>query len=127
MASAGNQDSSPLVYPAALDGSVIGVAATTDLDTRSSYSDYGDVDVWIAAPGDNVISTYPGGGFARESGTSFSSPLTAGTAALLLSAKPRLTPSGAAAALAHAQLLTPDLNNGRLDVYQAVGAWLNAQ
>lgn len=127
VASAGNQDSSALVYPAALDGSVIGVAATTDLDTRSSYSDYGDVDVWIAAPGDNVISTYPGGGFARESGTSFSSPLTAGTAALLLSAKPGLTPSSAAAVLAHAQLLTPDLNNGRLDVYQAVGAWLNAQ
>lgn len=127
VASAGNQNSSAPVYPAALDGSAVGVAATTDTDTKSSYSNYGSVDVWIAAPGDNVISTYPGGTFASASGTSFSSPLTAGTAALLLSAKAGLTPSDAAAALAHAQLLTPELNHGRLDVYQAVTAWLVAQ
>lgn len=127
VASAGNENTSAPVYPAALDGFVVGVAATTDTDTKSSYSNYGSVDVWIAAPGDNVISTYPGGAFASASGTSFSSPLTAGTAALLLSVSPGLTPSDAAAALAHAQVLTPDLNHGRLDVYQAVTAWFVAQ
>jgi len=123
VAAAGNEDTSARVYPAALNNTVLGVASTTDYDTRSSFSNYGDADVWIAAPGENIISTYPGGTYASSSGTSFSSPLTAGTAALLLSVKPGLTQSKAATALAHARVLTPDLNNGRLDIYQAAMSW----
>ena len=123
VAAAGNENTSARVYPAAFNGTVVGVASTTDYDTRSSFSNYGDADVWVAAPGENIISTYPGGTFASSSGTSFSSPLTAGTAALLLSVKPGLTQSKATNALAHAHVLTPDLNNGRLDVYQAAMAW----
>jgi subtilisin family serine protease len=126
VAAAGNEDTSAPVYPAAMNGSVVGIASTTDWDARSSFSNYGSTDVWIAAPGEYVISTYPGGTYGSESGTSFSSPLVAGTVALMLSAKQPLSQSQAASALSHAVVLTPDLNHGRLDAYQAVSAWVNS-
>ena len=126
VAAAGNEGTNAWVYPAAMNSQVVGIASTTDWDSRSSFSNYGSADVWIAAPGENVISTYPGGTYGSESGTSFSSPLVAGTVALMLSAKQSsLNQSQAASALANAQVLTPDLNHGRLDVYHAVSAWVN--
>jgi subtilisin family serine protease len=126
VAAAGNENTSAPVYPAALKGNVIGIASTTDWDQRSSFSNYGTADVWIAAPGEYVISTFPGGTYGSASGTSFSSPLVAGSAALLLQAKPSLHQADAATAFSHAVLLTPDLNRGRLDVYQALSAWINS-
>jgi subtilisin family serine protease len=126
VAAAGNESTSARVYPAALSGYVMGVASTTDWDARSSFSNYGSADVWIAAPGEYVISTFPGGSYAAASGTSFSSPLVAGTAALLLNAKSGLNQSQAASALSHGRLLTPDLNHGRLDAYLAISAWKSA-
>ncbi len=126
VASAGNENTSAPVYPAALNSNVMGIASTTDYDTRSTFSNYGNIDVWIAAPGEYVISTYPGGTYAAASGTSFSSPLVAGSADLLLSAKPSLNQKSAASAFSHAIQLTPDLNHGRLDVYQAISAWVNS-
>ena len=126
VAAAGNESTSARVYPAAISGSVMGIASTTNWDARSSFSNYGSADVWIAAPGEYVISTFPGGGYAAASGTSFSSPLVAGTAALMLSAKLPMSQSQAASALSHARLLTPDLNHGRLDSYQALSAWKNS-
>lgn len=127
VAAAGNESTSAPVYPAALNGSVMGIASTSDWDARSSFSNFGNADVWIGAPGEYVISTFPGGTYASASGTSFSSPLVAGTAALLLNAKPFLNHTKAASALSHAIRLTPDLHNGRLDVYQAVSAWVNSR
>jgi len=126
VAAAGNESTSSPVYPAALDSNVMGIASTSDGDTRSSFSNYGNVDVWIAAPGEYVISTYPGGTFAAASGTSFSSPLVAGSADLLLTLKPNLNQSSAKTAFSHAVKLTPDLNQGRLDIYQALSAWINS-
>jgi subtilisin family serine protease len=122
VAAAGNESTSAPVYPAALDGHVMGIASTTDWDARSSFSNYGNTDVWIAAPGEYVISTFPGGTYASASGTSFSSPLVAGTASLMLNSKSGLNQSSASSALSHAITLTPDLNHGRLDVYQAISA-----
>jgi subtilisin family serine protease len=126
VAAAGNESTSARVYPASMNGYVMGIASTTDWDARSSFSNYGSADVWIAAPGEYVISTFPGGTYAAASGTSFSSPLVAGTAALLLNAKSGLNQSQAANALSHGRLLTPDLNHGRLDAYQAISAWKSA-
>jgi len=127
VAAAGNENTSARVYPAAMNGYVVGIASTTDWDSRSSFSNYGSSDVWIAAPGESIISTYPGGTYGSESGTSFSSPLVAGTVALMLSAKQSgFNQSQAAKALANAQVLTPDLNHGRLNVYQALSAWVNS-
>ncbi len=126
VAAAGNEGTSAPVYPAALNGYVVGIASTTNWDSRSSFSNYGSLDVWIAAPGENIVSTFPGGTYGSASGTSFSSPIVAGTVSLLLEAKQRpVSQSQAAKALANAQRLSPDLNNGRLNVYQAVSAWLS--
>lgn len=122
VSAAGNENTNAPVYPAAISSSVMGIASTTDWDARSSFSNYGNTDVWIAAPGEYVISTFPGGTYASASGTSFSSPLVAGTASLMLSSNPGLKQSTAASALSHAIKLTPDLNHGRLDAYQAVSA-----
>ena len=127
VAAAGNEDTNAAVYPAAISGNVMGIASTSDYDRRSSFSNYGNTDVWIAAPGEYVISTFPGGTYAASSGTSFSAPLVSGTVALMMSAKPSLNQSNAANALSHAIVLTPDLNKGRLDVYQAVSAWVNSR
>jgi len=126
VAAAGNENTSAPVYPAALNANVMGIASTTNWDARSTFSNYGNTDVWIAAPGEYVISTFPGGTYASASGTSFSSPMVAGTVALMLNAKPSLNQSSASSALSHAIRLTPDLHNGRLDIYQAVSAWVNS-
>jgi subtilisin family serine protease len=126
VAAAGNESTSAPVYPAALNANVMGIASTSDWDARSSFSNYGNTDVWIAAPGEYIITTFPGGTYASASGTSFSSPLVAGTAALMLNAKSSLNQASASSALSHAIKLTPDLHNGRLDVYQAVSAWVNS-
>jgi subtilisin family serine protease len=126
VAAAGNESTSAPVYPAALNSYVVGIASTTNWDSRSTFSNFGAVDVWIAAPGENIVSTFPGGTYASASGTSFSSPIVAGTVSLMLSAKQRpINQSQAAKALSHAQQLTPDLNHGRLNVYQAVSAWVS--
>lgn len=126
VAAAGNENTNAAVYPAALNGYVVGIASTTNWDSRSTFSNYGAVDVWIAAPGENIVSTFPGGTYASASGTSFSSPIVAGTVSLMLSAKQQsVNQSQAAKALSHAQLLTPDLNHGRLNVYQAISTWVN--
>ena len=126
VAAAGNENTNAAVYPAALNSNVVGIASTTNWDSRSTFSNYGAVDVWIAAPGENIVSTFPGGTYASASGTSFSSPIVAGTVALMLSAKQQsVNQSQAAKALSHAQQLTPDLNHGRLNVYQAISAWVN--
>src|SRR6266403_1572697 len=64
-ASAGNDGQGPpnLVYPAALQSDVMGVASvgstTLTMNTRSSFSNYGNGIVWVAAPGEAIVTTYP--------------------------------------------------------------------
>ena len=70
---------------------LITVAATTSSDTKASFSNYGDY-VDLAAPGAGVLTTNRSGGYSSWNGTSFSSPITAGVAALVMSANPNLTP-----------------------------------
>jgi len=60
----------------------MGVASTTDQDTRSSFSNFGMI-VWVAAPGEAIVTTYPFNTYAAGWGTSFSAPFVSGGAALL--------------------------------------------
>ena len=116
VASAGNDGKEEIVYPASLQG-VMGVASTNNQDQRSTFSNYGNKIVWVAAPGEGVITTYPFGSYAAGWGTSFSSPMLAGTASLMLNMQPKVTPSQAAYAAAHAKWIGLNMGNGRLDVY----------
>ena len=124
-ASAGNQGQAapPLtVYPAEWQDDVIGVASTSDQDTRSSFSNYGNAIVWVAAPGEAIVTTYPFGTYAAGWGTSFSAPFVSGAAALLLNKQANTNESQAAAAVAHAMPVGPDMGNGRLDLVQTLAA-----
>jgi len=122
-ASAGNDGAQKIVYPAALQNDVMGVASTTDQDTRSQFSNYGNAIVWVAAPGESIVSTYPFATYAAGWGTSFSAPFVSGGAALLHNLKTTTAQSGAALATSHAVLLTdPGMNNGRLDLCMALGS-----
>jgi subtilisin family serine protease len=126
VASAGNNGNNVVVYPAG-NANVMGVASTSDLDTRSSFSSYGS-DVWVAAPGEAIISTYPYGTYAAEWGTSFSAPFVSGTAALLAQVSPSVNQAKAAAAIATAvPLRSSGMGNGELNVFQAVQALADAQ
>jgi len=120
--SVGNDGVMEITYPAALQTDVMGVASTSDLDQRSTFSNFGDAIVWVAAPGEAVISTYPFGSYGAAWGTSFSAPFVAGAAALLLDQKPGTSEPQAAAAVAHAVPVGPNMGNGRLDLVQALAA-----
>ena len=119
VASAGNDGKEEMIFPAGL-ASVMGVGSTANDDTRSTFSNYGDDLVWVAAPGEGVITTYPFGTYAAGWGTSFSAPMVSGAAALLLSVSPNCNESCAEKSVANAVPLSSDLGNGRLDLYQAV-------
>ncbi|PYU17872.1 MAG: hypothetical protein DMG30_30020 [Acidobacteria bacterium] len=122
-ASAGNDGQKAIVYPAALQNVVMGVASTTDMDTRSSFSNYGNAIVWVAAPGEGIVTTYPFSTYAAGWGTSFSAPFVSGGAALLLNRQAKPNESQAAAAIANADPLVPpdpDMGNGRLNLVKAL-------
>jgi subtilisin family serine protease len=91
VAAAGNESSSTPSAPAACPGAV-GVAATDDLDSPASFSNYGSPDVFVSAPGVNIDSTWPGT-YANASGTSMASPFVAGVAALRFGEHPESTPA----------------------------------
>jgi hypothetical protein len=125
-ASAGNSSSSSPNYPAACTNAVA-VSATDANDNLSSYSNYGN---WItlSAPGDNILTTNNGGGYGAWSGTSFSSPIAASVAALVLSVKPSLSASALVTLLEQnsddlgAPGHDPSFGWGRVNAYKAVMA-----
>jgi hypothetical protein len=123
-ASAGNDGQGPplLVYPAALQGDVMGVASTTDTDARSSFSNYGDAIVWVAAPGEAIVTTYPFSTYSAGWGTSFSAPFVSGGAALLRNLRTDINEPVAAAAVGHAQNVGANMGKGRLDLLMALAA-----
>lgn len=97
--------------------SMLSIAATGSSDTRASWSSFGNY-VDLAAPGVSIYAPTRGGGYANVSGTSFASPITAGTVALMLSANPRLTPGDVDAIL---KATAVDLGTAGFDTYYGFG------
>jgi len=125
-ASAMNNSTSTPYYPAACTN-VVSVSATDATDSLASFSNYGNW-ITVAAPGQNILTTTMGGGYGYWYGTSFSSPITAGIGALILSVNPALSASAVVATLEKNadDLGTVGFDNyfgwGRVNAYRAVAA-----
>ena len=78
-----NTSSTASAYPAAY-ANCFAVASTNSSDVRSSFSNYGTW-VKVAAPGENIYSTWINSGYNTISGTSMATPHAAGLAGLLSS------------------------------------------
>jgi type VII secretion-associated serine protease mycosin len=91
VAAAGNDGAETVGYPASYPG-VIAVSASTHTGALAAFSSYG-ARVDLAAPGLDITSTALGSSEAYdvESGTSFSSPIVAGIAALVRAHNPGFT------------------------------------
>jgi serine protease AprX len=110
------------------------VGATDSSDNIADFSSRGPVTLDghtyikpdISAPGVDIESTYPGGSYEIESGTSMSAPFVTGTVALMLEKNPALKPSEIKQTLESTAVdLGPagkdnDYGSGRIDAYEAV-------
>ncbi len=86
-----NNDARPH-YPSNYDSpNVISVAALTRKDELARFSNYGAKTVHIAAPGVEILSTWPNHLYEEHSGTSMAAPVVSGVAALILSVNPDLS------------------------------------
>jgi subtilisin family serine protease len=106
---------------------VIAVAALTSTGGLASFSNYGANSVDIAAPGEGINSTLPGGGYGAYSGTSMATPHVTGAVALYAAAYPNATAAQARQAILGSARPTASLagltaTGGRLDVAAALNA-----
>jgi subtilisin family serine protease len=90
--SAGNRGVSIPEYPAFWPTS-IAVGSAGEDDALSEFSNYGP-HLFVSAPGESILSLYPGGGYAAWSGTSMAAAVVSSLAGLVLAQDPTL---GAAA------------------------------
>src|SRR5438034_4763118 len=96
-----------------------------------SFSNTGN-NIDLAAPGVNIYTTTRGGAYGLATGTSFSAPIVAGAAALVISANPALSAAQVQDILKQnaddlgAKGWDTSYGSGRLNVYKAVRAALGS-
>lgn len=128
VAAAGNENNSQNHYPSAYNH-VLAVAATTQSDTKASFSSYGGY-VDVSAPGVGIYATWATGSFMALDGTSMASPITAGLAGLLKAADPSASPDDISdiiiASADNIDSLNPQyvgmLGSGRINAYSALAS-----
>jgi len=116
-------------FPANLDMPNVITVASMDKrnDKLASFSSHGDKVVELAAVGEDVLSTVPGGRWEKMSGTSMATPTVAAAAALMFAENPNLTAAQVRDMLVKTVEVDPDLKgkvstSGKLDINAAVAA-----
>ncbi|MGP1345058.1 MAG: S8 family serine peptidase [Phycisphaerales bacterium] len=89
---AGNDAGETVWYPST-DPFAIAVAGVDDGGVATAFTNFGS-HVDLSAPALDLVSTFPEGGYARASGTSFGAGLVAGLAARVRGYDPSLSPEG---------------------------------
>ena len=123
-----NDTSGQAIYPSSYtNANIISVAATDDDDALATFSNYGSTSVDLGAPGDTIYSTKYNttSSYGFDSGTSFSSPMVAGVAALAFSMRPDLTVDQVKTAIvnqgtAKSSLSGKTVSGRRLDAFNTV-------
>lgn len=115
VASAGNMGKRVKLYPAG-DRYVIGVGSTNKLDKRSYFSNYGVSSASTAAPGEALVTLYPGNHYAGVWGTSFSAALVSGSVALMQSIHSPISRGDVQDALEHGYRIDQGVGDARLDL-----------
>lgn len=127
VAAAGNDGNFQSQYPSSYEN-VISVAALDREDQRADFTNKG-ADVDISAPGVAILTTNFEGDYQSVQGTSFSSPIVAGAAALLRAHFPDFTAKQITRQLvvnANPSIYTVSVNaarslgSGKLDVFSAL-------
>lgn len=95
---AGNESDDAVNHCPANVKRCITVAATTSSGSLAYFSNTG-ADVDVAAPGDDIYSSVPGGGYGYKSGTSMACPHVAAVAAQIKTAHPEMTADEVATAI----------------------------
>jgi len=113
-------------YPSAYRlSNIISVAATDQSNRLLSSSNWGKKKVDVAAPGENIYSTLPGGRYGTMTGTSQATAFVSGLAALLLAKNPKLTPEELKALIMSSVDRVPALQDrvatgGRINAFAAL-------
>ena len=116
--SAGNTGKA-ISYPGDYSEDVLAVANMTINGDLSADSSYGP-NLFVAAPGTNILSTIPNNQIAKKSGTSMACPHVAGLAALILERNPSLTAKEVREIIAKN---TKKVGNLPYDTNKAYGSW----
>lgn len=125
-----NIDNDP-VYPASYDApNIIAIAASDQDDNLASFSNYGKNSVDIAAPGTNILSTYPENRYAYLQGTSMATPNIVGSIVLLAAQNPNASAVELKNKLLDGVDVKPiftdkTVTDGRVNTYIALGGIVN--
>ncbi len=118
-------------YPAAyVYKGLKNIISVASIDTEGKLlpsSNWGVKSVDIAAPGEGILSTIPGGKYGKLTGTSQATAFVTGVAALILSKSPNLTPAQIKEVIIKNVSLSASLRgkvaaSGSLDAFKAVTA-----
>lgn len=124
----GKSNDSTDVFPANSNTpNMITVAASGSADAKPSWSNFGKAMVHVAAPGEKIMSTLPGGKYGELSGTSMATPLVSGLVGFLKAQDSSLTGAQIRALLqtTGTRVEIETACNCRVDAFAAVDRLLN--